>query len=192
MPAIKISEFPLHRHDGGFFSSTCLHSQIPYDVGWSWWRFLTSGMPMLYLFEAFSWWWLGGFWKMLYHLSRILPWCQQHSSISLDFCWHQLHFLPIWCSIMTFRYAFTVSIIFIFGFLIQHHPLERNQAPIYSLPVWGGADMWEGKRCTLGVGRQTRRGAPMDAPKNFCISRITHGWTVTHITHTWRKKQKKS
>ena len=33
MPAVEISEFPRHRHDGGFFSSTCLHSQIPYDIG---------------------------------------------------------------------------------------------------------------------------------------------------------------
>ena len=31
MPAVEILEFP--RHDGVFFSSTCLHSQIPYDVG---------------------------------------------------------------------------------------------------------------------------------------------------------------
>ena len=128
---------------------------------------------MLYLFEAFSWWWLGGFWKMLYHLSRILPWCQQHSSISLDFCWHQLHFLSIWCSIMTFRYAFTVSIIFIFGFLIQHHPLERNQAPIYSLPVWGGADMWEGKRCTLGWAGK-REEAPRWTPPKTSVYQELH------------------
>ena len=72
-------------------------------------------MPMLYLFVIFSRWWLGGFRKTLYHLSKILPWCQHFSSIPLDFCWHQIHFLPIWYSTMTSRYAFTVSIIFILG-----------------------------------------------------------------------------
>ena len=76
---------------------------------------MTIDMPMLYLFEVFSWWWLSCFRKTLYHLSKILPWCQHFSSIPLDFCWHQSHFLPIWYSIMTSRYAFTVSIIFIFG-----------------------------------------------------------------------------
>ena len=44
MPAVEISESPRHRHDGGFFSSTCLHSQIPYDFGSSWWWFSAPGM----------------------------------------------------------------------------------------------------------------------------------------------------
>ena len=37
------------------------------------------------------------------------------SLISLDFCWHQLRFLSIWCSIKTFGYVFAVGIIFIWG-----------------------------------------------------------------------------
>ena len=93
---------------------------------------------MLYLFEAFSWWWLGSFGKMLHHLSRILPWCQQHSSIPLDFCWHQLHFLPIWCSIMTSRHAFTVSIIFVLGCFDTASPARTNTgADFVCLPTHG-------------------------------------------------------
>lgn len=72
--------------------------------------FSSLNMPMLYLFETFSWWWLGSLRKMLHHLGIILPWCQQYSSILLDFCWHQLDFLPIWCSIIAFRFPVIVSI----------------------------------------------------------------------------------
>ena len=90
-------------------------SKFQANSGYAWRWFSVPGMPMLYHNEAFSWWWLVILKKMLHHLGRILPWCQQHSSIPLDFCWHQLHFLPIWCSIMISRFAFTVSIIFILG-----------------------------------------------------------------------------
>lgn len=127
---------------------------------WRW--FSVTGLPMLYHIEVFSWWWLGSLEKMLHHPGRILPWCQQHSSISPDFCWHQLHFLPIWCSIMPSRYAFTVGIIFILGcfdtalwssapsyhwhrsrFSLFWYSNTRGakQAPTFRLPARGGADM---------------------------------------------------
>ena len=83
---------------------------------------------MLYLFYAFTRWWLGSHGKMLHHLGRILPWCQQHSLIPLGFCWHHLDFLPIWCSIKNFGFAFTVSIIFILG--------------CFDTALWSSASSW--------------------------------------------------
>ena len=133
--------------------------------------FSVPGMPMLYHFEAFSWWWLGWLGKMLYHLGIFLPWCQQSPSIPLDFCWHQLHFLPIWCSIKNFGFAFTVSIIFILGCfdtaLWSSAPLtvailsifpcfdtalpaRTKQTPICCLPARGGADVQVDKGSILG------------------------------------------
>ena len=154
---------------------------------------------MLYHFEAFSWWWLGSPKKMLHHLGRILPWCQQHSLIPLDFCWHQLDFLPIWCSIKTSGYAFTVGIIFIMGCFDTalrssapscrwHHsyfpsfdtasPARTKQAPTSCLPARGGANMQVDKGCILGWAGKWEEAPGMDIPWKLSMLQNHPGWIV--------------
>ena len=159
---------------------------------------------MLYHIEAFSWWWLGSLEKTLYHLGRILPWCQQHSLISLDFCWHQLRFLSIWCSIKTFGYVFAVGIIFIWGCfdtaLWSPAPSYRWHPSYFSLFWYSNTRSDENRRrffvCLHGAGpickqiKDVYRGGQANEKRRlrwaspWKWSRLQNrpGWTDTYIS----------
>ena len=102
----------------------------------------------------------------------------QHHDLQIRlYHWH--HFGLFWYSIIISGSLLPLTSFPFFTVLIQHHPLERKQAPIFWLPARGGANMQEDKRCTLGWAGKQKEAPRYGRPQKAAGLRNKPVWTVT-------------